>query len=135
MPEALPHELLALLARLLMSGTDDAWRAGSGSGERSPSELSSRWLGRGVRGVRSCGSNAPLSAALSKAATRSSGTAGGTRGVIGDTRGEAAALRGVSQTPWLVDGGDVGDGSVQDDIEAVLLPLLRAESAKVRRVS
>ena len=41
-------------------------------------------------------------------------------------------LRGLSQSPWLADGGDVGDGSVAADIEAVVLPLLRADSAKVR---
>jgi hypothetical protein len=37
------------------------------------------------------------------------------------------ALRGVSQSPW-----DAGDGSVQGDVEAVLLPALKADSAKVR---
>ena len=41
-------------------------------------------------------------------------------------------LRGISQSPWLADGGDVGDGSVAADIEAVVMPLLRADSSKVR---
>jgi hypothetical protein len=40
-------------------------------------------------------------------------------------------LRGLSQSPWLVDGGDVGEGSVAADIEAVVMPLLRADSSKV----
>jgi uncharacterized membrane protein YgcG len=42
-------------------------------------------------------------------------------------------LRGISQSPWLVGGDDVGDGSVQADIEAVIMPLLHADSAKVRQ--
>jgi hypothetical protein len=44
-------------------------------------------------------------------------------------------MRGISQSPWLADGGDVGDGSVAADIEAAVMPLLRADSAKVRKLT
>jgi hypothetical protein len=92
------QEPLALLERLPMSGTVDGRCTGSGGGGRSPSELCSRVDGLGNTGGESCfGSTAPASAVLSSAAARSSATetGAGARGVIGETRGEAAP-RGVS---------------------------------------
>jgi tRNA pseudouridine synthase 10 len=39
-------------------------------------------------------------------------------------------IRGISQTPWLSEEQEVGNGSVSGDIEALLSPVLRADSLK-----
>lgn len=38
--------------------------------------------------------------------------------------------RDVSQSPWIIDGVRKGRTSVQEEIERVLLPALRCDSAK-----